>query len=330
MNTQHTRPLRGRKALIAIAALSVTALLSACTTSVDDQTAEKNDAGLIPINVGIIPFAELAAFYIGIDQGFFEDEGLDVEVLQLNGGGAVITALSAGDLDFAYSNYVSVLQAASKGLPVSLIRENDRPGAQALYVMPDSGITSAKDLVGKRVAVNSLKNIMELTTRAALKNAGVDPDSVEYVEIPPAEMSAALDNNQVDAAWLVEPFVTLATENLGVQVAVEVFEGETADLPVAGWATTPAFAQENPDAVEAFVRALDKASALAAENPELVQEIIPTYSQITPELAARMSPINFVPKSDLSSLELLQDLMIEFGYYTEPVPLDSLIITTGD
>ncbi|MCU1545586.1 MAG: hypothetical protein JWP30_686 [Homoserinimonas sp.] len=317
------------RALLGATAVAAVTLLSACSGQA--ATPEANsDGGLTTINVGVIPFAELAAYYIGVEQGIFEDEGLIVETTQVSGGAAIVTSLIAGDFDFAYSNYVSLLQAASKGLPISVVRENDRPGVQALYVLPESGISSPKDFEGKTIAVNSLSNIMELTSRAALDSAGVDMSKVSFVELPPPEMNAALEQGQIDAAWLVEPFVTLAKESLDVVIAAEVFEGRTDDLPVAGWATTPQFAAENAETVKAFVRAMDKASQIAHEDPAAVSAIIPSYTAISPEIAAKMSPIAFAPVSDLGKLDILQDLMIEFDYYKDPIDLDDLVWSSGD
>ncbi|MDO8382592.1 MAG: ABC transporter substrate-binding protein [Microbacterium sp.] len=312
--------------------LAITALagifLSGCATSApgDESGAGAGDTGgeLTSIKVGVIPFAELAPFYIAIEDGIFDEHGLVVEPTQASGGASLITSLASGELQFIYSNYVSMLQASSRGIPLEIVRENDRPGAQAIYVLPDSGITTPTDLAGKSIAVNSLGNIMELTSRAALEDAGVDLDTVTFVEIPPPNMTAALEQGQVDAAWLVEPFVTLASGSLGVTVAADVFGGDAADLPIAGWATTPQFASENAETVDAFIAALDEASAIAVDDPSRVAEIIPTYTEIPAEVAAKLAPIAFTPTSELADIAQVQDLMIRFGYYTEPVDIDEL------
>lgn len=316
---------RKHASVLAITALAGT-ILSGCASTApgDESVAPGADGEVTSVKVGVIPFAELAPFYIAIEDGIFEDHGLSVEPTQASGGASLITSLTSGELQFVYSNYVSLLQASSKGIPLEVVRENDRPGAQAIYVLPDSGITSPADLAGKKIAVNSLGNIMELTSRAALEDAGVDLDTITFVEIPPPNMTAALEQGQVDAAWLVEPFVTLATESLGVTVAADVFGGDATDLPIAGWATTPQYAADNAETVDAFIAALDEASAIAIADPSRVADVIPTYTEIPAEVAAKLAPIAFVPTSRLAEIAKVQDLMIRFGYYTDPVDIDEL------
>jgi NitT/TauT family transport system substrate-binding protein len=303
----------------AVAAAMLIMTAAACGTSEDQPTAN----GLTRVTVGEIPFAELAAFHVAVEDGLFEDAGLDVRTKQASSGAALVTSLASGDIQFAYGNYVTLLQAASKGIPVEVVRENDRPGAQAIYALPGSGLKSAADLKGKKVAINSLGNIQELTTRSILTDAGVDPKSVKFVELPPPNMTAALKQKQVDAAWLVEPFITLASGQIGATKVADVFSGASADLPVAGWATTAAYAKKSPEVVEGFVKALDKASAIAAADPARVAKVIPTYTEIPAKVAAKLSPIAFVKTSDFSGLDRLQDLMISFGYYDKPVDLDT-------
>ncbi|MFI7484135.1 ABC transporter substrate-binding protein [Kocuria sp. M1R5S2] len=318
-----------QKNSVAAAATVSALLLSACGSgSPDAQAGENGEPEKATIVVGTQPFAELAPLHIAIEQGIFEENGLTVELADATGGGAgLIPGMVAGDIDVVYSNYVSLLQGASKGLPLQAVRENDRPGVQALYVMPDSGISEPEDLAGKTVAINGLGNIMELTSRAVLESHGVT--DVDFVEIPPPNMEAALAGGQVDAAWLVEPFVTTATENLGVTPVVSAFEGPTEDLPVAGWAVREDFAEENPRTVEAFVESMDEAIGIAEEDPEAVEEALLSYTQIPEDVVGRLSPISFAATSDFSHLDKLNQLMVEQGLIEEPVDLDSFIADVG-
>jgi NitT/TauT family transport system substrate-binding protein len=322
-----------------VASTTATALLTlsiaACGSSPEDTGAAGAGGGdgggpeTTEITVGVQPFAEVAAFHYAMNEGLFEAEGLTVTPQTAGGGGAgLLTGIVSGDIDIAYSNYVSVLQAASQGLPLRIVRENDRPGVQALYSLPSSGISSPADLAGKRVAINGLGNIMEITTRAALQEAGVDPNSVEFVELPPPEFLSALGSGNVDAAWLVEPFVTIGTNTQQVQPVLDVFAGPTEQLPVAGWVTSAQFAGENPETVAAFTRAMDEAIQKLADDPSLVAEVVPTYTQIPPEVAAGMNPINFAVNNELGDIAQVEELMREFRLIEEPVDVEELILQT--
>ncbi|MGK5113824.1 MULTISPECIES: ABC transporter substrate-binding protein [unclassified Geodermatophilus] len=306
--------------------------VAACGGSAEDAEAAGASTGgggpeTTDVSVGVQPFAEVSAFYVAMQEGLFEDEGLTVTPQVAGGGGAgLIPGLVSGEQQFAYSNYVSVVQAASEGLPLKVVRENDRPGVQGLYTLPNSGISAPADLAGKRIAINGLGNIMELTTRAALDDAGVDPDSVTFVELPPPDFLTALGSGNVDAAWLVEPFVSIGTDTQGAQLVLDVFAGPTEDLPVAGWVTSAQFAAENPETVAAFERAMDAAVQMVADDPALVGEVVPTYTQLPPEVAAGLNPIAFAVESEPADISQVEELMREYGFIEEQVDTGELVL----
>jgi NitT/TauT family transport system substrate-binding protein len=236
----------------------------------------------------------------------------------------------AGELPIVYSNYFSLLTAADQGLPVRVFRENDRPGVQGLYVVPDSDITEPGDFEGASIAVSGLGNVMEITSRAVLEHHGVDLDSVEFVELAPPTMLQALEQGQVDAAWLVEPFATLGQAEQDVRMVVSAFEGPSEDSPVAGWATTADVAESDPDMLAAFSAAMDEAMEIVHSEPDAVAEIIPTYTEMTPELASSLGPVGYAEGNDLADLSIVEDLLLRYDIISGPVDLDSLIVSVEE
>jgi NitT/TauT family transport system substrate-binding protein len=119
--------------------------------------------------------------------GYFAAEGLTVELVTVQGGAAALPRLATGDLDLTFTNYVSALlgQAQGKGhVPVRRRRLPGGPEHPADHDQAGSAIRTPADLAGKKIAVNTLRNIVELTARSALETAGVDPGSVTFVEVP--------------------------------------------------------------------------------------------------------------------------------------------------
>lgn len=321
------RALRRWSAGLACVLLTTT-VLAACGG--DDSSAEPGQDEKTSLTVGVMAIADLAPLYMAKNDGLFEAEGLTVEPVVAAGGAAQIASMVAGNIDITYSNFVSILEAAKKGLPLRIIRENNRSGPQGIYSRSDSGITEPTDLEGKKVAVNSLGNIQELTARAVLESHGVDPATLEFVELPPPDMLSSLEQGHVDAAWLVEPFVTLASQDSEFTRVVSAFEGPTEDLPVAGWTATEQFIQENPDAVSKFVRAMDQAMEKSLANPDALQQTIPTYTDISPELARQLARPGLAKQSDLSDLDTLEELMIEHGIIDEGLDLEQVVVQTGE
>jgi NitT/TauT family transport system substrate-binding protein len=323
-----------KKRTVALVATFLTVTLVAACGGTESENGDTPPAPGKPekttLTVGVLPLADLAPFYLAVEDGLFKAEGLTVKPLEASGGAAQIAGMVAGDIDITFSNYVSILEAAQKGLPLRIVRENNRAGPQAIYAMADSGIDEPGKLAGKTIAVNSLGNIQDLTARAVLQSHGVDPASLKFTELPPPEMQTSLEQGHVDAAWLVEPFITRATQTANVTRVVSAFEGPTENLPVAGWSVTEQFVQENPNTVAAFVRALDAAMRKAAAEPEALERIIPTYTDIPPKTAGRLSKPGLAEKSDLSDLSKLQDLMVKYGIIDKGVDLETVVVTSAE
>lgn len=312
-------------AMVLLGALSITGCSAGSPAGTGESPIEPSteSPGLEKVVVGSIPFAETATIQIAINEGVFKEHGLDVELTDAPGGGAgLIPAVVSGDLDITYSNYPSVLQAVDRGLELNIIRENDRGGAQGIYVMDDGDIDELPDLAGKRIAVNGLGNIMEITSRSVLEEHGIT--DVSFVEIPPAQMEASLANGNVDGAWLVEPFITMATADGGVTKLISAFEGTTENVPVAGWVTSGQYLDANPDTVNAFIDALDEATAMAAEDKDLLNKTLGQYTSISPEVIEQLNPIGFSVESNYEGLNTLNELMVKQGLITEPVDLGAL------
>lgn len=189
---------------------------------------------------------------------------------------------------------------------------------------PDSGITDAADLAGRSVAVNTLNNIGTTTIRESVRAAGGDPDSVEFVELPFPDMGAALQQGNVDAIWVVEPFLALATDN-GAQVVTSNFVDTADALTVAAYFTSQQYAQENPEAVECFSSAMQQSLEYAQENPDAVREILGEYTQIDPAIAGAMTMPAWPTEINRESVQTLSDLAVEDGLLDEAPDLDALL-----
>src|SRR5207244_11007840 len=157
----------------------------------------------VTVKVGVIPIADVAPVYLGIQKGFFRSRGLDIQPQQAAGGAVIIPSVVSGDYQFGFSNVVSELLAYAKGLKLQIVCPGDA-GAKAaddawsgVLVQEDSPIRSARDLGGKTISVNTLNNIGDVTIREALRKRGAGSD-VHFVEIPFPEAVQALNAGRVD------------------------------------------------------------------------------------------------------------------------------------
>src|SRR3712207_6759878 len=198
-----------RRSTVIPAVVAACLVLAGCGG--DDATGEPEATGgaaqVDQVSLGVLPLVDLAPIYLGVEEGFFDDEGIELSFTTAQGGAAIIPSVLGGELDLGFSNPTSRLLARSQGLPVKVIApggsSTGEVGADygAVVVKPDSGIADAAGLAGRRVAVNTLRNISDTSIRESVRVAGGDPDAVEFVEMPLPDMAAALSAGQGGAHW---------------------------------------------------------------------------------------------------------------------------------
>lgn len=319
-----------RRLFAPIAALAL--LTTACGGSDGGGTAPTDESGTRQLTVGVIPIVDVAPIYLGQEQGFFEERGIELELVPGSGGAAAVPGVVAGDFQFAFGNVTSVLLAASQGLPLRVVAEGNSSTGDpetdfsAVVVAADSPVQSAADLAGKTIAVNNLRNIGEVTIRKAVEDAGGDPGSINFVELAFPDMPAAVTGGDVDAAWVVEPFVTVATGQ-GARKVLANFAEAVEDLTVATYFTTEQVIAEDPQLVDDFQAAIAESLQYAQDNPDEVRRIVTTYTQITPEVAEQMALPAFPQEVDTASLETVAELMQRYEITSEPVDVDALLAT---
>lgn len=316
----------------AFAAITAAALaLTACggdSNSAEAGSANGGEGDLRTVNVGVLPITDVAPIYLGEEKGFFAEEGLQVEVQQVSGGAAAIPAVSSGDFDFAYSNPVSIVLANSQGLDISFIsagtaNSQDEADASAILVPVGSDITEIIDLEGKTVSVNNLQSMGQAVVRDLVAEAGGDPDSIDFIEVPFPDVPSTIETGQIDAAWSVEPFISSISEETEVlSWLMKDFHPET---NYGGYFTTDALIEEDPELIESFRTALAKSIAYSEENEEEVREMIGEYTSIEEELREIIVLPQFVSDFNIEATQKMADAAHESGFINEPLDVETLI-----
>ena len=282
------------------------------------------------LRVGVIPIADVAPLYLGMKKGFFEEEQLTIKPQLAEGGAAITPAVVSGDFQIGFSNTISLLIAASQDLPVQIISQGVLAGKTEedawadLLVLKDGPIKEPKDLEGKTIAVNTLKNICEVTIKASLEKEGVAVDKLKFTEVPFPDMNAALEAGRVDGACVVEPFVSQG--KAGAARGIDPFYVRTApDLTVATYFTSTQYAEENADVVDRFVRAMNRSLTYAQSHPDEVRDVLLEYTEIPPEAAEQIKLPIWRPDLIEPTIELLSELSLKYGLIEEQPDLDELI-----
>lgn len=323
-----------RRRLTGVAAVVALATLVTACSGADDSapSGSGNDAGgleVTELTVGIVPVVDHAAVFQAIEAGYFEEVGLTVTAQPAQGGAAALPAMLAGDLQVAFATYPSFLLAQQNAAPVTIVGlgVQGTEDTAGVYVNPDSDIQTIEDLEGATIAVNTLNNTGDITIKALLEEAGVDPASVQFIELPFPDMLAAVQGGNVDAAWVVEPFQSslLAADMRRVTPS---YTGPTAGIPVSGLAMTTEFVTQNPNTAAAFAEAIQRANADLVANPDLARDLVLTYSEVPEAVAQSMSLPEWT--EDLPSaehLEIWNELMVQTGVLSEPVDLSQMLLS---
>jgi len=316
-----------RTTLITLTAVSALAL-SACGGSDSDSGdgGSSADGGTTAVTVGVLPVPDTAAMYLGVDQGFFSDEGLDVTLQPTTGGAAAVPGVVSGTYDFAFGNYLSGMVAADTGLPLKYVTNattaTPESGFQAVVVPKDSPIQTPADLAGKRVSVNNLANINDTTIRGVVDADGGDSDDIEFVEVAFPDAVAAVTNGQVDAAT-VNPWTSSMEDEF--RVITYNFTDYTEDLDIAGFFTSNETIADDPELVESFQTAMNKSLEFAQENPDEVRRIILTYTKLSEETVQELVLPVFRTEINRDALEELGKSAAEYGTIKEEPDLDTLL-----
>lgn len=288
------------------------------------------------LRVSIIPINDVTPLFSAIKNGYFAEEGLTIDTSPSAGGATGIPGLIAGSFDIVYGNVVSMLLAAQQGIDIRVIApgtkiETPENDTSALVVRADSGIKSGKDLEGKTVGVNTRNNVIWLYARAWIKATGGDPDKVTYKEIPHPQMEDALRQKQVDAGYMVIPYVALATAKPEFEKLGHPYSTVQLGVDVGQYLTTSKFLAEHPQTAEKFVRALRRGIEWYNANrgkPELL-EIVSGFTRIDVDLLSKIKMSPSPLKVDPPQIEKTMKLMIEHKLLKGPVDVEPLIAKTA-
>ena len=255
--------------------------LSACgssSSSADSSAADgASDSGTTHLRLIYSPSLCAAPMYIAIENGYFEDEGLDVEQVTVDAA-HVSEAIGADQVDVGMGLIGKLLQPLENGLPIKFTT-GLHTGCTKLLVPGDSGIKSIADLKGKKIGVPGLADAATVVSKRSLSAAGIGVTDqnmeVEFSVYSRNDLAQALQNGAVDAIALGDPAASIAEEQYGLTALIDTAtDPEYKDEYCCAAFVTSKLAEENPKAAAAFTRAVQKASQWVQENPDETAKII--------------------------------------------------------
>ena len=277
----------------------------------------------IPITVSTTPVDSSAEPYFALDAGFAKSAGLDITLISNPNGAAIAAAVASGAVDVGNGNLVSVALAHARGIPFVLIAPGGLYSTKApsteFFVPKGSTARTGADFGGKTIAINTLRGLPQFGTQAWIDKTGGTSASVKFIEMSSADILIALQQNRIDGAALVEPFVS-SGRAVGVPIAA-VFDAIAPAFLITAHFTTLAWARAHPEAVR---RLRDAITATANANHERSGEILVKYAKLNSETIRTMRRTVFAENLNATLVQPVIDLTAKYAGIA-PFPAEELL-----
>lgn len=274
--------VRMSKGLVAV---TIAALMLAACGGAGTGGGADGDGEMPTIQIASAPNVFLSALYVAQDKGYFTEEGVNVEVVEIEAGTDSVAALVSGNAQVADVGFDDLLELASEGEEGLVMVQNILNRVTLTMVMnPDLaaelGVTRESPieeryaaLEGLRIGITSPGAPTDKYMRYYLREAGLDPDQdVEIIAIGGgSSLLAALESDQIDVFHLSPPSPYVAEAGGFGTVLIDGPAGDVEEFSnflYTAWAANREWAEANPDAMSAFNAALDRAMEDIAADPE--------------------------------------------------------------
>ncbi|CAM3559696.1 ABC transporter substrate-binding protein [Occultella aeris] len=239
---------------------------AAGTESETDGGADSTSSGPVTVRVSTLGFCDDPIVW-GIDQGIFAEHGIEVELTTVQSGAAGVSALQAGEIDIAYANPLTSLQAIDTGIDLQILSGSSLSNetSNEVIVLADSDIQGAADLDGTTIALNALGGLAEILTAAWVATEG-DGAAVEFVAVPFADQVTSVENGTVASAEIGASQGAAAHEAGTIRSLGNPFFDGVGEIPTSFYVAPTEWTEANPDAAVSFAEAMTEVAASANDD----------------------------------------------------------------
>jgi NitT/TauT family transport system substrate-binding protein len=312
-------------------ALAAAVLVGIVAVSIGGSATASPGGGqqLRAVKVGIIPLEPTAQAMYAKERGFFRKHGLDVEIVVIKDPALTPGAVISRSVHFAALQLGGLALLESQQAPVRVVASGgtyDPAGVKtsAIVAIPSKRIRTARDLVGKLIAIDRANTIAHIGVLKWLKRNGVSKDQVRFTELPFASMLSPLLRGQFDAALIPEPYFTQA-QSWGARIVAHPFGAVcSAHCLLTMWA---AHKDVDADLAARFRGAIQEASVWANQkrNRPASAKILAKYIAIKPRLLARIRRTTYATRLRTARAQPWIDVYAEFGLIPQRFPAIELV-----
>jgi NitT/TauT family transport system substrate-binding protein len=226
------------------------------------------------------------------DEGFFEKQGLDVDLVRIPINSNIVPALVSGSAQVGTPTAPVFLHAADGGLDLVALTSasvitKDVANIFGIVARNGTAIKTAKDFVGKKIGNPGIGGVLDILFRKWLVQNGVDPASVQFVEVSFSAVTDVLKSGNIDAAISTEPFLSRLLAS-GAGYLVTSFANELPGrVVVVLFASTREWADKNRDVAERVRTALAEGAKFVNGNRDKAVDLIVKYTKVPREIVAK-------------------------------------------
>lgn len=248
----------------------------------------------ITLPVGYIPSVQFAPFYVGIANGYYEEQGLSVEMqygYEIDG----VSLVGSGEYKFAVASGEQVVLARDKGLPITYVMNWYKDYPVGIAALAESGITSLSDLTNRVIGIPALQGASYIAYKGFENTGEFLPESVD-LEVVGFNQAEMLSQGDIDAGVVYIANTPVVLTDQGYDVVTFPIS-DYVSLVGNGIVVNDKLIEKNPELVRKFINATQKAIDFASENPEETYEIckvfVPNLDEDTVQYQVLITSIPF-------------------------------------
>lgn len=283
------------------------------------------------IRVVTIPVANFTPLLVARDKGYFAKAGLSVTWTSVAQGAVAIQAVFGGSAEIGASAIYETMVARGNGLDLMFLAAGSRirnhpPDNSALLVRTDGSVKTPADLVGKKVSVGLINSVNYVHMLEWLHKHHVDPQKVDFVEIPFPQMADALFQKRLDAVWDVEPFLTFMTQSGKAKVLAYPYLETIPGMDISNYFARESWIKANPDVARRFKEAIDRATEDVATMAKAERDNwMAKFTGMKLDVVKHMTPPVFSTQYNIPSLQANLGLALKYKMISKPFDVNTMI-----
>jgi NitT/TauT family transport system substrate-binding protein len=319
-----------KRVLLAASAVALTLAAAGCGSSASSNS-DNSSAGEKETTLRVASNSNTSALplWVAVEKDLCKSHGLDITFTKIENVGTLPPALGK-TFDVIFTTPVQAITATAQGIPVTEIAgssvDTKENANSYLFVKDGSGITSVKDLAGKRIGVLTEVGTLHYSTLLLLKQAGVDPKSVNIVQVDGPSQADQLAAGRIDAVETVRPFNAAIKAKGGTSVGTP-FSSLGDEISVIWWGADRTWAEKNPETVKAYNACLQDATKYISDHDAEAREVLQKYTTLPANVAKSFELPQYDASVRAEDISKWLDAMKELSLFDGDVDVSKLAYT---